>query len=87
MNATVNHRAGCDHRHGDGVEELTLGEPVEAVHHAAVEERNDRQPAAEDEGARLGEVPREPEQFALTGPVQPGEDPRERRRDRRQGRP
>ena len=39
-----------------GVEELLIVEPVEFLHHAAVEKRDDRQPAAEDEGARFGEV-------------------------------
>ena len=58
MNATVMTTGpGRDHRDRDRVEELPLGEPVELVDHAAVQERHDRQAAAEDERAGLGEVP------------------------------
>ena len=50
---------GRDHRDRDRVEELALGEPVVLVDDAAVEERDDRQAAAEHERARLGEVERD----------------------------
>ena len=50
---------GRDHRDRDRVEELPLGEPVELVDDAAVQERDDRQAAAEHERARLGEVERD----------------------------
>ena len=53
------HRAGRDHGHRDGVEELLIGEPAVLAHHAAVEKRHDGQAAAEDERARLGEEPEE----------------------------
>ena len=40
--------------------ELAFGEPVEAVHHAAVQEGHDGEPAAEDESSSLREVPADP---------------------------
>ena len=49
-------RPGRDHRDRDRVEELPLGQPVVLVDDAAVEERHDRQAAAEHERARLREV-------------------------------
>jgi hypothetical protein len=52
------HRAGRDHRHRHGVDELSVGEPVVLLHHPAVEEGHDRQATAEDEAARVGEVGR-----------------------------
>ena len=48
-------RARRDHRDGDGVEELPLVQPAEVLHDAAVEERDDRESAAEDEGPGLRE--------------------------------
>src|SRR5207244_4667763 len=45
------------HGDGDGIEELPVREPVEALDDAAVEERHDGEPASEDERARLGEEP------------------------------
>src|SRR5207253_6706266 len=43
--------------HGDGhrVHKLAVGEPVMSLHNAPVQERNDGQPAAEDEGPGGGE--------------------------------
>src|SRR5216684_327458 len=38
-----------DHRHRHGIDELPLGEPMELLYHPAVQERHDREPAAEDE--------------------------------------
>ena len=58
---------GRDHRDRDGVEELPLGEPVELVHDAAVEERDDGQAAAEDERAGLGEVRADPPEHVASG--------------------
>ncbi len=44
-----------DHRHRDRVDELALVQPVVLVHHASVEERHDREAAAEHEGSGLAE--------------------------------
>jgi hypothetical protein len=48
---------GRDHRDRDRVEELALVEPVVVVDDASVEERDDREATAKDEGPRDGEVP------------------------------
>jgi hypothetical protein len=50
-------RTRRDHRDRDGVEELLIREPVEAIDDAAVEEGHDGEAAAEHERASLGEVP------------------------------
>ena len=45
-------RAGREHRHRHRVEELPLVQPAVLLHDPPVEERHDREPAAEHEGAR-----------------------------------
>src|SRR5258708_227328 len=44
-----------DHRHRDRVDELALAQPVVLVHHASVQERHDREAAAEHEGSGFAE--------------------------------
>ena len=66
MNATVMTTGpGRDHRHGDGVQELVLGQPAVLLDDALVEERHDRQAAAEDERAGLGEEEQDLQQDVL----------------------
>ena len=55
-------RAGRDHRHGHRVEELVLGEPAVLLDDALVQERHDRQAAAEHERPGLGEEEQDLEQ-------------------------
>src|SRR5438132_952388 len=47
--------AWADHAHGDGDEELALGEPARLLHETLLEERNDHESAAERHRARLEE--------------------------------
>jgi hypothetical protein len=51
--------AGSQHGDCDGIEELLVAEPAVFLHDAAVEERHDRQTAAEHERPGLGEEPRD----------------------------
>ena len=48
-------RTRRDHRHGDGIEKLVIVQPAELLDHALLQERNDRQPAAENKSAGFGE--------------------------------
>jgi len=75
-------RARRDHRDGDRVEELPLREPMELLDDAAVQERHDREPAAEHEESCGGEV-REyfPEHPHGCRPSQTRRKPRWPRRD------
>jgi hypothetical protein len=51
--------AGSQQSDSDGIEELLVAEPAVFLHDAAVEERHDRQTAAEHERPGLGEEPRD----------------------------
>src|SRR3989441_2260421 len=50
------HRSWRDHRDRDGVDELSLAEPVELLHYTSVEKRHDREAASEDEESGAGKV-------------------------------
>ncbi len=61
------HRAGGDHRHGDCVEELLVGEPVEVGDDATMQKGHDSKAAPKDEGAGFREVPADLPQGARAG--------------------
>jgi hypothetical protein len=49
------HHPGCNHGHGYGVKELVIVQPAELLDDYLLQERKDRQAAAEYEGASFGE--------------------------------
>ena len=79
-------RARRDHRDGHGVEELPLGEPAVLLHHAAVQERHDGEPAAEHEQPGRREVHEQRAERRRRRRREPGDEPqrcqRQRSRDR-----
>ena len=56
------HRARGDEGDGDRIEKLPLREPMMLEHHAAVQKRHDREPAAENEASCIGKEPENLEQ-------------------------